>query len=225
MNKQQKFSSLEGAISVYNTYSNSNKKPDEIGRPDTDKYLKVLNIGRKIRELRRSKDLTLKELSAITGLSIPLLSQIENEIVIPPIPTLLKISYALKKDIAFFFQTYNRDEKISVVTSSERIHLDDTSVGYFYESLAHKRRKKNMDSFLVNVEKRDISKLPFFSHEGEEFVFVLEGAIEFKTPEKSYRLKSGDSIYFDSDIPHSSTALGKKNAKLLLVFFGPPEKS
>ena len=194
---------------------------------DPGEAVKALNIGRKIRELRKGKALTLQNLSAATGLSKPLLSQIENEIVVPPISTLLRISRALEKDIAFFFQEPDADRRIAVVRAFERERLDTRTPGgadggYFYESLAYKKGKKNMEPFLVEFQRKDQREMSFYSHEGEEFIFVLEGSLEFRTRDEVHRLKSGDSLYFESNIPHAYRALGPRNAKAIAVIFSMP---
>jgi transcriptional regulator with XRE-family HTH domain len=186
--------------------------------------VKALNIGQKIRELRKGKAFTLQDLSGSTGLSKSLLSQIENEIVVPPISTLLKISRALDKDIAFFFQDPDNDTKVAVVRVFERERLDTKKLGrsdggYFYESLAYKKGRKSMEPFFVEFERKDEKDMPFYSHEGEEFMFVLEGNLEFRTTDDVYRLKPGDSLYFESDVPHSYRALGRNNAKAIVVVF------
>lgn len=192
-----------------------------------DNGVKAFNIGRKIRELRKAKALTLRDLSAATGLSKPLLSQIENEIVVPPISTLLKISRALEKDITFFFQEPNNDVRIAVVRTFERERLDTrklgrTDGGYSYEALAYKKSRKNMEPFLVEFERKDEKDMSFYRHEGEEFIFILEGSLEFRTTDEVHRLKQGDSLYFESDIPHAYRAVGKRNAKALAVVFSAP---
>ncbi len=194
---------------------------------DAEGGVKALNIGQKIRELRKGKALTLQDLSSATGLSKPLLSQIENQIVIPPISTLLKISRALERDIAFFFQEPNNDRKVAVVRAFERERLDTkklgrTDGGYFYESLAYKKTRKNMEPFLVEFERKDRKEMSFYSHEGEEFIFVLEGSLEFRTRDEVHRLKQGDSLYFESDVPHAYRALGRSNAKAIAVIFPMP---
>jgi len=197
------------------------------GPSETDAGVKALNIGRKIRELRKGKALTLQNLSHSTGLSKPLLSQIENQVVIPPISTLLKISRALEKDIAFFFQDPHSDRKIAIVRGSERERLDTREMGrpdggYFYESLAYKKTRKNMEPFLIEFETKDESEMSFYSHEGEEFIFLLEGSLEFRTRDDVYQLSPGDSLYFESDLPHAYRALGTGNARAVAVIFSLP---
>jgi transcriptional regulator with XRE-family HTH domain len=191
---------------------------------DTDDGVRALNIGRKIRELRKGKGLTLQDLSKATGLSKPLLSQIENQVVIPPVATLLRISKALQRDIAFFFQDPGNNPKVAVVRVSERKRLDTrkpgrTDGGYLYESLAYKKTQKRMEPFLIEFKKRDRSEMSFYSHEGEEFIFVLDGTLEFRTRNEVHRLQTGDSIYFESDVPHAYRALGRRNSRAIAVIF------
>ncbi len=193
----------------------------------TDSGVRAFNIGRKIRQLRKRKALTLQNLSTSTGLSKPLLSQIENELVVPPISTLLKISRALEKDITFFFQEPDNNGKVVVVRPFERERLDTkklgrTDGGYSYESLAYKKTRKNMEPFLIEFERKDEKDLSFYSHDGEEFLFVLEGNLEFRTENDVHRLKQGDSLYFESDVPHAYRAVGKRNAKAIAVVFSTP---
>jgi len=195
--------------------------------PTADETVKALNIGPKIRRIRKQKALTLQNLSVATGLSKPLLSQIENEIVVPPIATLLKISRALDKDIAFFFQDTNSDTKITVVRASERgspdtRKLGGNEIGYHYAALAYKKNRKNMEPFFVEFGNSDEKNMSYYRHVGEEFIFVLQGKLEFRTTEEVHELKAGDSLYFESDVPHAYRSLGNRNATAVVVLFSPP---
>ena len=195
--------------------------------PSTNESIKALKIGSKIRTLRKQKALTLKNLSTATGLSKPLLSQIENDIVVPPVSTLLKISRALGKDIAFFFQETQGDTKITLVRASERENPDarklgGTAVGYQYATLAYKKNRKNMEPFFVEFQNSDEREMPFYRHEGEEFMFVLQGRLEFRTEEEVHELRAGDSLYFESDVPHAYRSLGNRKATAVVVLFSPP---
>jgi transcriptional regulator with XRE-family HTH domain len=194
---------------------------------DPEKDVRAFKIGRKIRDLRKRKVLTLQDLSTQTGLSKPLLSQIENDIVIPPIATLLKISRALDKDITFFLQEPHDERKIAVVRASERKRLETRRPGqtpgdYFYESLAYKKGRKNMEPFLIEFEPRDEKDMSFYSHTGEEFIFILEGSVEFRTAKDVHRLEAGDSLYFESDVPHAYRALGKGSARAIAIIYSTP---
>jgi quercetin dioxygenase-like cupin family protein len=91
--------------------------------------------------------------------------------------------------------------------------------GYYYEALAYKKSKKYMEPFLVEFKRKKAEKLSYFSHEGEEFIYLLEGALEFRTETEQYVLYPGDSLYFESSIPHAYRALERKNAKALTVVY------
>ncbi|PIV24972.1 MAG: Cro/Cl family transcriptional regulator, partial [Deltaproteobacteria bacterium CG03_land_8_20_14_0_80_45_14] len=113
-------------------------------KEDIKHEVKKLHIGKKIRDLRKKAGLILQDLSDRTGLSKPLLSQIEKEVVSPPIATLLKISKALKVNIGFFFQDGDPEEKVVLVRKDESKVIDSRyfgreESGYYYEALAYKK--------------------------------------------------------------------------------------
>ena len=189
---------------------------------DIKHEVKKLHIGKKIRELRKKAGLVLQDLSDRTGLSKPLLSQIEKEVVSPPIATLLKISRALNVEIGFFFQDNFPEERVILVRRDESKVIDSRyfgreESGYYYEALAYKKSKKYMEPFLVEFKRKRVEKLSYFSHEGEEFIYLLEGVLEFRTENQQYVLYPGDSLYFESSIPHAYRALERKNARALTV--------
>ncbi|MCP4691985.1 MAG: cupin domain-containing protein [Desulfobacterales bacterium] len=187
--------------------------------------VKALDLGAKIRRLRRRRNLTLQNVSDMTGLSKSLLSQVENNLTAPPIATLLKISRALVVNIGYFFWSSKSDQNIVVVRRDERHgpiqrdHHEVSEMGYLYESLAHPMVDKHMEPFMVEIHPREVEKLQFFNHRGEEFLFVLGGEVEFRGGDRVISLTRGDSIYFDSNIPHALRALGGKPARTLAVVF------
>jgi transcriptional regulator with XRE-family HTH domain len=191
---------------------------------DIKHEVKKLHIGKTIRELRKKAGFVLQDLSDRTGLSKPLLSQIEKEIVSPPIATLLKISNALNVNIGFFFQDNSPEEKVVLVRKDESKVIDSRyfgreESGYYYEALAFKKSKKYMEPFLVEFKRKKAEKLSYFSHEGEEFIYLLEGILEFRTEGEHYVLYPGDSLYFESSIPHAYRALERRNARALTVIY------
>ncbi|MFO7875884.1 MAG: XRE family transcriptional regulator [Desulfovermiculus sp.] len=187
------------------------------------KDLGQLGVGEKIRHMRSNKGLGLQQLAEKTGLSKPLISQIENEQVSPPISTLLKIANSLDTDISFFFQDQVREVKTAVVRSNERVISPRRQVqgkaklGYTYEALAATKPFKSMEPFLVTFEVKDPEDVIKFSHEGEEFAFVLEGQLEFSSEAETIVLNPGDSLYFDSDQLHGFRAVGDTPAKALIT--------
>lgn len=189
--------------------------------------VKALNLGSQVRQIRHRKRLTLQNLSDYTGLSKPFLSQIENNLTVPPIATLLKISKALEVNIGSFFLDVPSPDRIVLVRQNARkrsmIRNPDNParVGYLYESLAYPMADKSMEPFMVEIEPRDEDDLPFYTHSGEEFLFGLEGETEFRASGRIIVISPGDSLYFHSDIPHSLRGLGGKKSRVLAVVYSP----
>jgi len=195
---------------------------------DIKAQIREFRIGEKIRGLRQQKRLTLQELSALTTLSKPLLSQIENDQVVPPLATLLKIAKGLKVGIHFFFEDEGNRQKY-ILTRREDVREDETvprpvnnevSRPYVYFSLAQGLRHKHMEPFLVEFENREWDEKLFFKHDGdEEFLYVTEGELDFYYNSEIIRMRKGDSIYYDSSQPHGWVAVGDGKAKAVAVLY------
>jgi transcriptional regulator with XRE-family HTH domain len=192
-------------------------------RDDIHLDVKALKLGSKIRELRLKKNYTLQDVAAKTGLSKPFLSQIENDHVGPPVATLLKLARAFNVSLAHFFQDEVGSDQISITRHNERIRVEKRphhrkgEVNYVYETLETKKTNKQMEPFLVEFPVQDISEMVFMNHDGEEFLHVLEGTLEFRSVSRVEVLESGDSIYFESDLSHSFRCLGEKAARAIVV--------
>ena len=192
---------------------------------DVKKEIKELNLGQKIKTLRQRKGLSLQQMAEKTSFSKPLLSQIENDVVAPPIATLMRISKALGINIGYFFLEDESGKKAVVVRRNERkqvfrrIHEDPGKVGYYYESLAYPKGDKHMEPFQIQFEVKQKEDLIFFTHQGEEFIYVLEGQLEFNYEDDTFLLEAGDSLYFDSNIPHAFRAMGRKKALAIDVIY------
>lgn len=187
--------------------------------------VKALKIGKKIRELRQKNRYTLQDLAARTGLSKPFLSQIENDHVIPPIATLLKLARALNVGMTYFFQDEEGSDKISITRQGERMkverrpHQQKGETNYLYVALETKKTNKAMNPFLVEFPVQNTEEMVFMSHEGEEFLYLLKGEVEFRTVDRVEILQAGDSIYFESDVSHSFRCVSGTPAKALAVIW------
>jgi quercetin dioxygenase-like cupin family protein len=169
-----------------------------------------LKIGRIVKELRHKKQITLQDLAAMTG--IP-----------KSVATLLKLAKAFNAGMASFFEEEAAGMKISVTRSGERIrikrrpHHHEGEVDYIYESLETHKTDKHMEPLLVEFQPLDTGDMVFTNHEGEEFVFVLEGRLEFRTDDRVEILQPGDTLYFESDINHSFRSLDENPARAIAV--------
>jgi len=192
-------------------------------RDDITLEVKALKIGSKVRELRQKKHYTLQDVAAKTGLSKPFLSQIENDHVVPPVATLLKLARAFDIGLAYFFQDEVGIDRIAITRRDERVRVERRphhrkgEVNYIYEALDTKKTNKHMEPFLVEFPVQDTSEMIFMNHEGEEFLHVLEGTLEFRSIDRVEVLQPGDSIYFESELSHSFRCLGEKPAKAIVV--------
>lgn len=194
---------------------------DENGAPESDDAVKV---GEKIKKLRESKGLSLQDVADKSGFSAAILSQIENHLVSPPLGTLIKVSQALDVEIGYFFEEV-REAPYTIVRAHERKSTSRVAskmgvkYGYSYESLAFDKKGRHMEPFLVTLEPATIKDHHSFNHDGEEFIFVLEGRMEVQLAEHKDVLEPGDSIYFDSTIPHRVQCMDGKDARILAVIY------
>lgn len=179
-----------------------------------------LQIGQCMGELRSLRGLTLEQLAERTGFTKGYLSKIENSKKLPPIASLSRIAQALDADVTAFFPTSmsESNESASVVRVAERRPAvrGASAFGYDYVSLAYKKRNKHMEPFIFTFPS-DIDKHVFFQHEGEEFIFILSGQVEFQAGIQKWVLGPGDSLYFDSRVPHKGRSLAKVASALVVI--------
>jgi len=180
-------------------------------------------ISRRLKELRKIRGMTLDSLAKQTRFTKGYLSKIENTKKIPPIETLSKIAAALNTEISYFFQKDEEleavDDAYSIVRAQERKRVvrGGSSFGYDYESIAYKKVKKSMEPFIFTFpENLDSNK--YFSHKGEEMLFILSGTVEFDIEDKSVILSPGDCVYIDSIIQHRGRALGGEATALVVIY-------
>jgi transcriptional regulator with XRE-family HTH domain len=192
---------------------------------DIREQVKELRIGFKIRRLRQERRMTLQTLAEQTGLSKPLLSQVENEQVIPPLATLLRIARAFKVELPTFFQEEGDSQKCVLVRAGEnqhharRIRPGDQVPPYLYRSLAAGKRQRQMEPFLVEFEMRQWQEELLVSHAGEEFLYMLEGRLEFHYGGQVMILEAGDSVYYDASEPHGYLAISEERPRAVAVLY------
>ena len=180
------------------------------------------NIGVKIRELRRAKKLTLQDVANETGFSTALISQIENNKISPPIATLSKIANFFEVRIGYFFSETEEECPFEVLKANERtiiprvVSRDGSVHGYFYESLSVRKKNKKMDPFLLTLNEK-VTNTDTYSHNGDEFLFVLKGEAELLLDGQRIVLGEGDSVYFDANLKHRLFAAGCDEVKVLAV--------
>lgn len=194
-----------------------------------DKREKVLEvaIGREVRAFRRKQEITVAELSAMTGLSIGMLSKIENGNTSPSLTTLQTLSNALSVPLTSFFRGFEEDRVAVHTKAGEGVELerDGTRANHQYNLLGHIGSNASgviVEPYLITLsDEADI--FPTFQHGGIETIYMLEGEVDYRYGDQVYELKPGDTLFFDADAPHGPEGLVKLPARYLSVICYPQD--
>ncbi len=184
----------------------------------------LAQVGEKIKKVREQKKMSLADLAEKTGYSSAILSQIENHLLSPSLGTLIQISHALNVPLSKLFGE-KRGHPYTIVRKDERKLIsrfaskEGVNYGYTYESLGYDKKNRRMEPFVVTLEPATVKHAKLSSHSGEEFIYVLEGKMEVALGDLRDTLSPGDSIYYDSTIPHRVSCAGETPAKILAVLF------
>lgn len=178
-----------------------------------------MEIGKKLKELRESKGLTLRELAMRAGCTPSFLSQIERGKTEPSISMLKKIADALGVYIVDFFLENFEDEDV-VTRKKDRIDIQLRRWDAKIQSLVKNVTNKKMQPFYTVIKPGGGSH-GMYSHEGEEFGIVLRGELELRLNDKVHKIKEGESFYFSSRIPHDWVNTGTKDVHVVWVITPP----
>lgn len=176
-----------------------------------------MELGDKIKKLRKEQNRSLTEIADICGFSKSLLSKIENGKTMPPISTLIKIADALGTKVSILLDDQQQSGTIYTTEVQSQSKLVKTEKGYSFFAFAVEREDKLMQPFLFVSRKDEHDSRHVFSHNGEEFIFILEGKMKYKVGNVEYTLNPGDSLYFDSIEKHSLSPITNE-VKYLAVF-------
>ena len=182
-----------------------------------------IRIPKKIRQLRVEQRMTQENLASKTGFSKAFISKIENHITSPSIASLAKIAFALGFSISALLGEHSDENKDFVLVKREerkKVVGPGSKIGFSYESLAHKKKKKIMEPFIIKYPPGSHVK-KFFEHEGEEMVFILKGKIKLIHGNRTLILREGDTAYFDPSIPHRGESAEKTEGIGLCVLVPP----
>lgn len=164
-----------------------------------------MKLGQKIRELRKEQKISIEQLSKISGLSTGLISQMERDITIPSVSSLWEVAKALKVPMNYFFDEYKNDNPIVRKNSRKKIIIPNSNITY--ELLSPSLNNK-MELLMVEIEPGMCSSDEQISHEGEECGYMIQGSMKIKWGSREFILNEGDSIYFDSTVPHRFVNIG-----------------
>jgi transcriptional regulator with XRE-family HTH domain len=186
-----------------------------------DRGLKRYAIGDKVRSLRLRRRMGLVELGRHSGLSAAMLSKIERGRLFPTLPTLLRIALVFSVDLDHFFTDEKRRKTIAVVRRPERKRFPERpgsgDSAFEFESLDFPATERRMSAFLARFQPLDLKKMKEHQHAGAEFIYVQRGALSLRLGGEDYVLRGGDSIYFDSSLPHGYRRLGRRPCEAIVV--------
>lgn len=187
--------------------------------PTLEQELKRYAIGEKLRRLRLKKSMGLVELGRHSGLSPALLSKIERGRLVPTLPTLTRIALVFGVGLELFFT--EQRPKATVVRKAERQRFPDDPEGknvqYRFESLDFRAVERKLNAFHAAFEGVPLAKVRFHHHEGAEFLYLLRGTLSLSVGEEEHVLEEGDSIYFDSAVPHGYRRIGRAPCEAIAI--------
>lgn len=184
-------------------------------------------IGAKVRLVRENRKLTIDDVSERTNLSSQMISSIEDGSLVPNLTPLIKIARVLGVRLGTFMDddenlgpvVARASEKKEVTRFSDRGNAVNSDLDFY--TLAQNKAGRHMDPFVIDIFPSSEEEVKLSSHEGEEFIYVLEGEVEILYGKDKYELKAGDSIYYESIVAHHVHSHGNEKAKILAVIYTP----
>ncbi len=185
-----------------------------------EKVLEVA-IGRELRALRHQRRMTVADLGAATGLSLGMLSKIENGQTSPSLKTLQTLAEAMAVPVTLFFRRYEERRGASFVPAGTGLEIEraGTRAGHHYNLLGHVPENSSgvtVEPYMITLN-TESDVFPSFQHDGMEFLYMLEGEVSYRHGTEIYRMTPGDSLLFDADAPHGPEALTRLPARYLSI--------
>ena len=186
-------------------------------------------VGAKIKGLRETKNLSIEEIAERSGLTAEQILSIENDVNLPSLGPLVKIARALGVRLGTFMDD---NDAIGPVVTRSKDREAENSISFSngmtsarkhmeYHPLAKQKAGRHMEPFVIDINPEEAPEYQLSAHEGEEFIYVMEGEIEIVYGKETYNLKEGDSIFYDSIVKHHVHGAPGKSAKILAVVYIP----
>ena len=186
-------------------------------------------VGTKIKGLRETKNLTLEEIAERSGLSVEQIQSIENDVNLPSLGPLIKIARALGVRLGTFMDD---NDALGPIVCRAADREKDSSISFSngatdarkhmeYHPLAQQKAGRHMEPFVIDINPEENPNYQLSDHEGEEFIYVMQGEVELVYGKNTYHLNEGDTIYYDSIVKHHLHGAPGKSAKILAVVYIP----
>ena len=184
-------------------------------------------IGREVRAFRRQRQITVADLAELTGLSIGMLSKIENGNTSPSLTTLQTLAHTLQVPLTSFFRRFEEAREAVHTPSGEGVKTDraGTRAGHQYRLLGHIGANGSgvmVEPYLIELT-TESDTFPTFQHGGIETIYMLEGEVDYRHGDTVHTLRPGDTLFFDADAPHGPEVLTTLPARYLSVIAYPQE--
>jgi transcriptional regulator with XRE-family HTH domain len=192
---------------------------------DTRENVLEVAIGREVRAFRKKLGITVADLAVTTGLSVGMLSKIENGITSPSLTTLQSLSRALGVPVTAFLRRFEEERKAVFVKVGSGVDVErrGTRAGHQYTLLGHIGSDSSgvvVEPYLITLSE-DSDVFPTFQHDGMEFLYMLEGEVVYRHGSNLYRMMPGDSLFFDADAPHGPEELTHLPIRYLSIISYP----
>ena len=198
--------------------------PHSVRTEDREKVLEVA-IGREVRNFRKQQNITVADLANLTGLSIGMLSKIENGNTSPSLTTLQTLANALSVPLTSFFRRFEEQRQAVHTKSGEGVEMEreGTRANHQYNLLGHIGSNASgviVEPYLITLT-AESDVFPAFQHGGIETIYMLEGEVDYRHGDNVHALKPGDTLFFDADAPHGPERLVKLPARYLSIISYP----
>jgi transcriptional regulator with XRE-family HTH domain len=172
-------------------------------------------FGAKVCKLREAQNWSVEDLAKATGQTPEFIDQVENEKFSPSVGFLLMLAKALDVNPGTFL---SKAEKDIIQDQRSKAFMKRTQ-NYSYQALTPHAESDHLRAFMITIESRQIHKPVEYKHEGEEFIYVMEGELEVMLGGKAHHLKTDESIHFNSDIPHKLKSLSNEDTRCLVILY------
>jgi transcriptional regulator with XRE-family HTH domain len=173
-----------------------------------------IDVGRRLRELREERGVSMRALARRSGLSANALSMIERGHTSPSVSTLSKLAAAMEVPIVAFFRQEQQREKVVFCKARERVSVPFT--GGLWQGLGGERYSGRIEAFMLTLEPGGSSGPHGMLHTGHEFVHCLQGVLDYEVNEQVYRLESGDTLIFSAQLVHRWRNTGTEVIKAII---------
>jgi transcriptional regulator with XRE-family HTH domain len=182
-----------------------------------------VNVGERVKRVREGLDLSIGDVAQRTGMNESLIRRIEKGETAPPLGDVIKLSKALNMKMGYLISG-EENQPFSIVRKNDRKVISrydskkSKQYGYEYISLAPHKKDRHMEPFLVTLSPSRTEE-ERSSHDGQEFIYVLKGGVEIRLGDEIHYLDPGDTIYYDSTVPHLVKCRGEEETEIVAVLY------